>query len=152
MARVRARIDVPGRASDAEALWYDYHRWPTFIDGLKHVARVEGDWPHAGARVVWDSEPNGRGRVLERVVAHDPRAGQILEVEDETLRGTQRVAFTPHAGGVTVSLELDYRLKDERLAFAPIDLLFMRRPRREALQRTLRRFATELAADRHLGL
>jgi hypothetical protein len=29
-----------------------------------------------------------------------------------------------------------------------VDLLFIRRPQREALQRTLRRFSTELAAER----
>ncbi|HSD81316.1 MAG TPA: hypothetical protein VLB47_11660, partial [Solirubrobacteraceae bacterium] len=70
---MRATVDVPVRASAAEALWYDTRRWPAFVDGLKHVASVEGDWPGAGARVVWDSHPGGRGRVVERVVAHEPR-------------------------------------------------------------------------------
>jgi hypothetical protein len=78
--------------------------------------------------------------------------GQSLAVEDEKIRGTQRVAFAPHAGGVTVSLELDYELKDPRLRFGPLDLLFARRPQLEALQRTLRRFAAELAAERDPGL
>ncbi|MEA2320178.1 MAG: hypothetical protein QOD81_28 [Solirubrobacteraceae bacterium] len=148
MGRVSARIDVPGQASDAEALWYDHRRWPTFIDGLKHVARVDGDWPHAGARVVWDSWPEGRGRVLERVVAHEARGGQTVAVEDERIRGTQRVAFAPHAGGVTVTLELDYEPKEPRMRFASLDALFLRRPHREALERTLRRFASELHAER----
>jgi hypothetical protein len=152
MGRVSARIDVPGQASDAEALWYDHRRWPTFIDGLKHVARVDGDWPHAGAVVAWDSWPDGRGRVLERVVAHEARIGQTLAVEDERILGTQRVAFTPHEGGVTVTLELAYEPKDTRLRRAPIDALFLRRPHREALQRTLRRFASELHAEREPGI
>jgi hypothetical protein len=148
MGRVSARIDVPGQASDAEALWYDQRRWPTFVDGLKNVARVEGEWPCAGALVVWDSWPDGRGRVLERVVAYEARAGQTLEVEDEQVRGTRRVTFAPHAGGVTITLELRYELKDPRLRWAPLDLLVARRPQREALQRTLRRFAAELHAER----
>jgi hypothetical protein len=148
MGRVNAAIDVPGQASDAEALWYDHRRRPTFIDGLKSVVRIEGDWPHAGALVLWDAWPGGRGRVLERVVAHEPRVGQTLEVEDEQLRGTQRVAFTPHAGGVTITLELRYELKDPRLRWPPLDLLTARRPQREALERTLRRFAAELHAER----
>jgi hypothetical protein len=152
VGRVRARIDVAGRASEAEALWYDHRRWPTFVDGLKHVARVEGDWPAAGARVVWDSPPHGRGRVLERVVAYAPRAGQTLEVEDEAIRGTQSVTFAPHDGGVTVTVELAYEPKDPRLRPAPIDLLFLRRRHRDALRRTLRRFAAELAAERDPGL
>jgi len=152
MGRVRARIDVPGQASDAEALWYDTRRWPTFVDGLKHVARTTGEWPHPGAEVVWDAHPGGRGRVLERVVAYEARRGQAVAVEDERIRATQRIGFAPHADGVAVTLELDYEFKDPRLRFAPLDLLFVRRPQREALQRTLRRFAAELRAERESGL
>ena len=152
MGRVDARIDVPGAASDAEALWYDHRRWPAFLDGCKHVARVDGDWPHEGAEVIWDSWPEGRGRVLEQVVAYEPRVGQSLAVEDEKIRGTQRVRFAPHEAGVTVSLELDYELKDQRGLFGAFDLVFVRRPQRESLQRTLRRFAAELRSERDPGL
>jgi hypothetical protein len=143
VGRVRASIDVPVLASAAEELWYDTSRWPTFVDGLAHVAAVEGDWPHPGARVVWDSHPGGRGRVVERVVVHGPREGQALEVEDEKIRGSQRVGFTPHEGGVVVTLELEYELKERRGVVPVVDLLFIRRPQRESLQRTLRRFAIE---------
>jgi hypothetical protein len=152
MGRVRARIDLPGQASAAEALWYDTRRWPAFVDGLKHVARVNGDWPRPGAEVVWDSHPGGRGRVLERVVEYEARRGQAVAVEDERIRGTQRVGFAPHEGGVAITLELDYALKDARLNFAPLDLLFIRRPQREALERTLRRFAAELRDEREPAL
>jgi hypothetical protein len=148
MGRVSARIDVPGQASDAEALWYDHRRWPAFVDGLKHVARLDGDWPNEGARVVWDSWPDGRGRVAEEVLGYEARVGQSLAVEDERIRGTQRVSFAPREGGVTVSLELDYELKQPRGRFGAFDRLFVRRPQREALQRTLRRFAAELRSDR----
>ena len=152
MGRVSARVDVPAQASDAEGLWYDHRRWPSFVDGCKHVARVDGDWPHEGARVVWDSWPGGRGRVLEHVVGYEARVGQSLAVEDERIRGTQRVSFTPHSEGVTVSLELDYELKRPRGKFGAFDLLFVRRPQREALERTLRRFAREVQAERDPGL
>ena len=148
MGRVRAAIDVPGLASEAEALWYDHRRWPTFIDGLHHVARLEGDWPNVGARVVWDSNPGGRGRVVERVVAYEARAGQTLEIEDERVRGRQRVSFAPREDGVRVELEQDWELKQERGVPFVVDLLFVRRPRRKSLQRTLRRFAAELASER----
>jgi hypothetical protein len=152
VGRVRERIEVGGRASDAETLWYDHRRWPTFVDGLKNVARVEGDWPHAGARVVWDSHPQGPGRVLLSVEAFQPRGGQTVALEDDRIRGTQRVRFTPHERGVTVTLELDYEPKDPRLRPALVDRLFVRRSRREALGRTLRRFAAELAAERDPGV
>jgi hypothetical protein len=148
VGRVRASIPVPALASEAEALWYDTTRWPTFVDGLHHVARLEGDWPHAGARVLWDSRPGGRGRVQERVSAYAAREGQTLDVEDEKIRGTQRVSFTPTESGVTVALELRYSLKEQRPGIALFDLLFVRRPQRESLERTLRRFRTEVAAER----
>jgi hypothetical protein len=148
MGRVRASIVVPALASEAEELWYDTTRWATFIDGLHHVARVEGDWPRAGARVLWDSAPGGRGRVQERVTSYVAREGQTLDVEDEKLRGTQRVSFTPIEGGVTVALDLRYELKERRPGMALVDLLFIRRPQRESLERTLRRFRTEVAAER----
>jgi hypothetical protein len=148
VGRVRASIQVRALASEAEALWYDTTRWPTFIDGLHHVARLEGDWPHAGARVLWDSSPGGRGRVQERVTAYAAREGQTLAVEDEKIWGTQTVSFTPTADGVIVALELRYDLKQTRPGMALVDLLFIRRPQRESLERTLRRFRTEVAAER----
>jgi Polyketide cyclase / dehydrase and lipid transport len=148
MGRVRASVDVAGLASEAEALWYDIARWPSFIDGMHHVARVEGDWPHAGARLLWDSNPGGRGRVQEIVKAYEARVGQTSEVEDEKIRGTQTLRFVPRDQGSTVVLELRYELKQTRPGVALVDLLFIRRSQRESLQRTLRRFRTELAAER----
>lgn len=147
MATVRVKRDLPALASVAEALWYDVARWPTFVDGLKHVERLEGDWPHPGARVLWDSHPGGRGRVDERVTAYEPRAGQTVTVEDETLRATQRVAFQPRDTGVRVTLELEYALKDARPHMRLVETTFVRRAQRDSLARTLRRFAIELAAD-----
>jgi uncharacterized membrane protein len=148
VGRVRASVAIAALASEAEALWYDTTRWPTFVDGLHHISRLEGDWPRVGARVLWDSQPGGRGRVQERVTAYAAREGQTVTVEDEKIQGTQRVSFTPTEGGVTVALELDYALKEQRPGMAVVDLLFIRRPQRESLQRTLRRFRTEVAAER----
>ena len=147
MGRTSARIDLPGRVSDAEALWYDHRRWPTFLDGFKHLDKVDGEWPQAGARVVWTTHPGGRGRVVEEVTAYEARAGQTLSVEDEQTYATQRVSFTPREGGATIALELEWRLKERRPFMAVVDLLFIRRQQREALQRTLRRFRTELVAE-----
>jgi hypothetical protein len=147
VGRTAARIDLPGRVSDAEALWYDHRRWPTFLDGFKHLDKVDGEWPRAGARVVWTTHPGGRGRVVEEVTAYEPREGQTLSVEDEQTYATQRVSFAPRADGATIALELEWRLKQQRPFMAIVDLLFIRRQQREALQRTLRRFRTELVAE-----
>jgi hypothetical protein len=151
VARVRAAVTLPGLASEAEALWYDLTRWPSWVDGFGHVDKVEGEWPAAGARVVWLSKPAGRGRVAERVVAYEPRTGQTLEVEDEKMRATQRVAFAPGAQGVEVALELDYELKDRNALTPVVDALFIRRALRDSLRRTLVRFARERRADIELA-
>lgn len=148
MPRARAAVSVPGLASEAEALWYETRRWPTWIDGFGHLVKLEGEWPAPGARAVWESKPGGRGRVVERVAAYEARTGQTLEVEDEKLRGRQRVCFAPGPGGVEVALELDYELKQRNPLTPLVDLLFIRRSLRDSLQRTLDRFRRELAAER----
>jgi uncharacterized membrane protein len=148
MGRVTAEVEVAALASAAEELWYDTSRWPTFIDGLAHVAKVEGEWPRGG-RVVWDAKPDGRGRVLEHVTVHEARVGQTVELEDERIMGTQRIEFHPTGGGCRVTLTLDYRIKQRRPLMAVVDLLFVRRPMTDSLKRTLTRFRRELeAADR----
>ena len=83
----------------------------SWIDGFGHLRKLEGDWPAVGSRAVWDSQPGGRGRVVEHVTAYEARVGQTVAVEDEQLRGTQRVAFEPGPTAVEVSLELEYELK-----------------------------------------
>ena len=108
MGRVSARVEVPGQASDAEALWYDHRRWPSFVDGCKYIARVEGDWPHEGALIIWDSFPKGRGRVLEQVVGYEARDVQHLAglLADEGIADPRRIGVTGISYGGGVSLEL----------------------------------------------
>ena len=101
MGRVRAQVDLPALASQAEDALVR-HRPLAGVRGRPRSTspRVEGDWPRAGARVVWDSHPGGRGRVVERVVAlRAAAAARSVEVEDEKVRGTQRVSFAPHEHG-----------------------------------------------------
>ena len=146
MGRVTAKVQVPQQASQAEALWYDPARWPTFIDGFAHLVRRHPDWPRAG-EIVWDSTPDGRGRVLERVRRYEPRAEQVSQVEDEQVRGTQTIRFTPNAEGCLVELELEYELKRDTPGVVVFDVLFVRRPMRDLLRRTLTRFKRELRDD-----
>jgi hypothetical protein len=150
MPRVRAAVKVPGLASEAEALWYDPQRWPAWVDGFGHVAKMEGEWPAPGARAVWDSRPGGRGRVVERVTAYVARSGQTLAVEDEKLRGTQSVTFEPGPDGVEIALELEYEIKAANVLTPLTDALFIRRAMRESLQRSINGFARELRGDREL--
>jgi hypothetical protein len=148
MPRVSATTIVPGRIVEAEDLWYDPHRWAAWIDGFGHVDKLEGDWPKEGARLLWDSPPQGRGRVEELVITYEARAGHSLAVEDGKLRGTQTVEFEAEGGDdVRVTLTLDYELKERNLLTPLLDPLFIRRALRESLRRTLVRFGHERRAE-----
>jgi hypothetical protein len=151
MGRASATTTVPGRAAEAEALWYDPARWASWVDGFGHVAALEGDWPQVGAKVVWDSPPGGRGRVVERVVAYEIRSGQTLEVEDAKLRGRQRVEFKPGPEETEITLSLEYELKERGPVTPLVDAVFIRRALRDSLRRTLTRFGYERKAEMQFG-
>jgi hypothetical protein len=148
MGKARATIDLPVQVSAAEALWYDTSRWPVFVDGFGHVAKLEGDWPREGARVVWDSVPAGRGRVVETVTSYEVRVGQTVAVEDEQITGAQIVSFAPLGDGRSrMGLELSWRHKHPNALTPVVDVLFVRRAFAESLRRTLARFSRELRVE-----
>ena len=152
MGKARASVQLPGfRASEAEALWYDTSRWPTFVDGFAHVVSKEGEWPAAPSTLMWQSTPAGRGRVLERVTEYEPRLGQTAQVEDPKMSATQRVAFTPSDDGVEVTLSMEYTLKEGGPLRPFMDFLFIRRAVTDALKRTVQRFARELETDAEMA-
>src|SRR5437660_10180007 len=145
MARVSATVELPGRVYEAETCWYDLSRWPDWVDGLGHVVEASDGWPGAGALVVWESVPAGRGTVREQVVSYEPRSGQTSQVEDDSISGQQTVAFVPRDDGLELRLSLDYRLKRRSPVSALVDLLFIRRLMGASLGRTLTQFRAVLS-------
>jgi hypothetical protein len=148
--RARAQITIPGRISELESLWYDTSRWPAFVDGFHHVVSRDDAWPAHGT-IVWDSTPGGRGRVAEYVQRHEARVGQTVDLEDERITGTQTVSFEARAGDrVLMTLELRYTLKERPLGPLSnlVDVVFIMPRQRDALNRTLARFARELVVER----
>ncbi len=140
-------VDLPPQR--AFELWADLSRWPTFVDGFGHVERVDDDWPDAGATLVWQSVPTGRGRVTEKVRHSLPGERIQTEVFEERLQGTQTVEFAPSEDGAGsgVILTLDYKLTQKGLLSRITDVLFIRGAQNSALARTLSRFATEAAQE-----
>jgi hypothetical protein len=147
VGRASASTVVPGRIAEAEELYYDRHRWPSWVDGFGHVVKLEGDWPQVGARLLWQSPPKGRGLVQERVQAYEARTGQTLEIEDERMRGIQTVAFEADGDQVRVTLTLAYELKQHGPLGRLVDRLFIRRSVGDSLRRTLTRFTYERRAE-----
>jgi hypothetical protein len=148
MREVSVSVTFPGSVHEAETCWYDTDRWPAWVDGFDRIVERSGDWPRAGAGVVWESGPAGRGRVSERVVAYEPLHGQTLEVEDDSISGRQSVSFTPADDQVRVVLSLGYEIKQRSLLTPLIDWLFIRRAMSASMSGTLARFEAEVAASR----
>ena len=144
MTAVRRDIVLDASPADAEALWYDVSRWAAWVDGFGHTVSVRDPWPDAGGIVVWQSNPYGRGRVIERVQARRAGQGQTSAVDDDRTTATQSVSFAQVPGGVRVALALDYTIKNARLGTFVVDWLFVRRAVGDALRRTLEAFGREL--------
>lgn len=146
MGTVSARAVVALDPADARDLWLDTSRWATWVDGFSHVDRVRRDWPQEGGTIEWESTPHGRGRVLERVVTAKV-GGIVSEVAEERLTGTQTVVFRMTPAGTEVGAQLEYRLQGGNVL---LDVLFVRRALRDALRRTVTRYAREADADAEL--
>jgi Polyketide cyclase / dehydrase and lipid transport len=152
---VRAAREVVLPPEEAEQLWLDVTRWPTFIEGFAHVLERDASWPEAGSKLVWESLPGGRGRVNEKVLSREEGELATRLVED-SMHGVQTVSFHPaDGGGAIVELELRYDLNPTTIwrqgpLGAVTNLLFIRRAITDSLIRTLRRFATEAAEERSL--
>jgi hypothetical protein len=147
MGLVRESVLVKLDPERAYALWTDVRRWSTFIDGFARPKRLDDEWPSPPAKLVWESTPDGRGTVTERVTASEPGRLLVTEVFEERLAGSQSVSFRLDEDGALVELELDYLLTGGGPLSKITDVLFIRRALRDALVRTLRRFATEAAEE-----
>ena len=149
MRTASAVSSVPLGPEDAMRLWRDVERWPSFVEGFARRLELSPGWPEKGARVVWESNPDGRGRVTETVLDHGPDrfATQIFE---ERLMGTQTFFVAPANDGSEVALTLDYELESHGPLRGLADALFIRRALRDSLRRTLFRF--ELEAEEEAGL
>jgi polyketide cyclase/dehydrase/lipid transport protein len=130
----------------ALALWTDVDRWATFVEGFAHVVERSPGWPAEGSKLVWQSTPGGRGRVTEKVVEKSTR-GFATQVYEDAFRGVQTLKLSEDADGARAELTLDYELTKGGPLHALADVIFIRRALRDALRRTLRRFAVEAGEE-----
>ena len=149
MRRASARSTLPLTPPEALALWTDVERWPSFVEGFARRLELTEAWPEPGGRVVWESNPDGRGRVTEKVTesAPDRFATQVFE---SALVGTQMLRVLPASDGSEVELSLEYELVKYGPLRGVADALFIRRALRDALRRTLFRFGVEAEEEARL--
>jgi hypothetical protein len=146
----RAQADLVLTPEAALRLWTDVDRWPSFVEGFAHPVDRSPEWPHAGARLVWESSPAGRGRVTEKVVEAEGPDRFVTQVFEERLHGVQTFRVVESEGGSRAELALEYELTKYGPLSAVADVIFIRRAIRDSLRRTLSRFAVE--AEEEAGL
>ena len=127
-------------------LWTDTRRWATFVEGFARVVEKAEDWPAEGSKIVWETRPDGRGRVAEKVLERG-EAHIRTRVYEDRLNGTQ----SAHFENGRIVLRLDYELSGAGPFGAVTDVLFIRRALRDSLRRTVRRFAVEAEEEAALG-
>jgi len=147
--RASARTELSLPPAEALALWADVDRWPSFVEGFARRLELTREWPSPGERVVWESAPDGRGRVTERVTENAPDRFST-EVFEKALTGTQTLRALQTDDGSEVELSLDYELTRYGALSGMADALFIRRALRDSLKRTLYRFSVE--AEDEAGL
>lgn len=149
MRRASARAALPLTPAEVLELWADVERWPSFVEGFARRLELTEAWPEPGGRVVWESTPDGRGRVTEIVTE---RTGDRLstQVYEDALAGTQTLRALPASDGSEVELSLEYELTRYGPLRGIADALFIRRALRDALRRTLFRFGVEAEEEARL--
>jgi Polyketide cyclase / dehydrase and lipid transport len=148
--RASARSSLPLTPAEALSLWSNVDRWPSFVEGFARRLELTEGWPEPGARVVWESTPDGRGRVTERVTENAPDRFST-QVFEKALTGTQTLRALPASDGSEVELSLEYELTRYGPLGGIADALFIRRALRDALKRTLFRFSIEAEETARLG-
>ena len=149
MRTASARSPLPLPPGEVLRLWSDVDRWPSFVEGFARRLEVTRGWPEVGGRVVWESTPDGRGRVTETVVENLPDRFST-QVFEKALTGTQTLRALPANDGSEVELSLEYELTRYGPLRGIADAIFIRRALRDSLRRTLYRFSIEAEEEAHL--
>ena len=145
MRTVTVSTVVEGPGIEAEQLWHDRSRWPSWIAGFAALQKLGDEWPLEGTRRVWVTRRDGRGLISETVTAYTAGDGQTLEFEDAKVRGTQRVRFESDGTRTRITVALELVTKERT---PPGRRWWLRRKFRGELERSLERFSYELAAER----
>jgi hypothetical protein len=146
----RAEADLVLTPEAALRLWCDVDRWPSFVEGFARIVERAPEWPAAGARLVWESSPAGRGKVTEKVVEGEGPDRFVTRVFEERLHGAQTLRVVESEAGSRAELSLEYTLTKYGPLSAIADAIFIRRAIRDSLRRTLYRFSVE--AEEEAGL
>lgn len=144
MRSVAENVLIGGTLADVWDAYFDRDRWPLWVDGFARAETFGEDYPATGATLVWQSLPQGRGRVSERVLDHQPRRLHRIQYADDYSEGELETTFALEGEEVRVGQELTYELNERRAFTGLTDFLFIRREMKRSLARSLQRLRNEL--------
>ena len=137
-------ITVQASLSETWDYYFEPRGWPAWVDGFGKVDSSAG-YPEVGGTLTWNSTPAGRGRVAEKVLAHEPRSLHRISFSDPESRGELETRFEIARGErTTVSLELSYELAQGGPFAWLAERFFVRGQVAKSLRRTLLRFRLEV--------
>lgn len=137
-------ITVQASLSETWDYYFEPRGWPAWVDGFGSVDSSQG-YPEVDGTLVWSSTPAGRGRVTEKVLAHEPRRLHRIEFSDPESSGELETTFEISRGErTTVSLELAYELAQGGPFGWLAERFFVRGQVAKSLRRTLLRFRLEI--------
>ena len=148
MGQVAASALIAASLAEVWEFYFDAGSWPLWVDGFAAVESVDG-YPLSGGGLVWTSVPAGRGRVLEKVLEHEPRSLHRVSFKDPESSGEQSARFSiepgSDGGATRVSIDLSYEPKTGAgLLSGAVDWLFVRSQMRRSLERSLARLRLEV--------
>jgi Polyketide cyclase / dehydrase and lipid transport len=143
VSRVSASVRVSASLAEVWDRYFDADGWPAWVDGFGHVESSTG-YPQTGGSLRWASGSAGRGKVIERVLEHEPRRLHRVSFEDPETEGELEVTFAIEGDGTVVTQEQDYRLRRGGPLAKVTDALFIRSQMRGSLARSLGRLKLEV--------
>jgi uncharacterized protein YndB with AHSA1/START domain len=150
MPEVGGEVEIAAPLAEVWELYFDPARWRSWVDGFARVSAADG-YPEQGGTLVWESTTAGRGRVSERVIAHEPRRLHRISYSDPGSAGELETRFEMLPAGAVgrktlVAQTQRYQLHEGGPLAALTDRLFIRSQMRGSLQRSLAGLRAEAAA------
>jgi len=127
MGKATQEIVIGADLAEVWELYFDPRRWRAWVDEFHAVDESENGYPEKGGTLVWHSGPNGRGKVSEVVLEHEPRRLHKIRFGDPESEGELTTTFSIEGKGVKVVQALEYGLWKPGI-FGPITDRFFIRP------------------------
>jgi len=143
VATLSDSVEIHASLKQVWDYYFEPSGWPAWVDGFARVDEASG-YPEEGGTLTWSSTPAGRGRVTERVLAHDPRTLHRIAFSDPESSGELTTRFEVAGEATRVTLELSYSLASSGPLAWITDRLFVRGQMASALRRTLGRLRLEV--------